>query len=81
MGIKINKNRVSDSYIGTFDYKNSDDMFQLDDLRTMVKHMNRDLAHRNAYADTNMAPLDLPTSSRTSRRHTVQPARPPIGGS
>ena len=47
MGIKVNKNRVSDAYIGTFDYKNSDDMFQLDDLLTMVKHMNRDLREAN----------------------------------
>ena len=43
MGIQACNGRVSDCYIGTFDYENSDDMFQLEDLRTMVKHMNRDL--------------------------------------
>ena len=43
MGIQANNGRVSDCYIGTFDYESSDDMFQLEDLRTMVKHMNRDL--------------------------------------
>lgn len=47
MGIQANNGRVSDAYIGTFNYESSDDMFQLQDLRTMVKHMNRDLRAAN----------------------------------
>jgi hypothetical protein len=43
MGIKTNKGRESQAYIGTFRYDSYDDMFQLEDLRAMVKHMNRDL--------------------------------------
>ena len=43
MGIKTNKGRESQAYIGTFKYDSYDDMFQLEDLRAMVKHMNRDL--------------------------------------
>lgn len=34
-------NRNSDSYIGTFDYECADDMLQLEELRGMVKNMNR----------------------------------------
>lgn len=42
MGIKIDKNR-SDAYIGTFHYGCADDMLQLEELRAMVKNMNRSL--------------------------------------
>ena len=42
MGIKIDNNR-SDSYIGTFDYSCADDMLQLEEVRTMVKNMNKSL--------------------------------------
>ena len=40
MGIQLNKNR-SDAYIGTFDYECADDMLQLNEVRGMVKNMNR----------------------------------------
>ena len=42
MGIQIDKNR-SDSYIGTFDYACADDMLQLEEVKTMVKNMNKAL--------------------------------------
>jgi hypothetical protein len=40
MGIKVDKKRT-DSYIGTFNYGCADDMLQLNDLKAMVKNMNR----------------------------------------
>jgi hypothetical protein len=40
MGIQLDKNR-SDAYIGTFDYECADDMLQLNEVRGMVKNMNR----------------------------------------
>jgi len=43
MGIQNDTARKSTAYIGTFDYESHTDMFQLDDLRSMVKHMNKDL--------------------------------------
>ena len=42
MGIQIDKNR-SDSYIGTFDFSCADDMLQLEELKVMVKNMNKAL--------------------------------------
>jgi len=42
MGIKVDKNRT-DSYIGTFHYECADDMIQLDDVRAIVKNMNKSL--------------------------------------
>lgn len=42
MGIQIDKNRT-DSYIGTFDYASADDMLQLQEVRNMVKNMNKSL--------------------------------------
>lgn len=33
--------RNSDSYIGTFDYGCADDMLRLEDIKDMVKNMNR----------------------------------------
>ena len=40
MGIQISKNRT-DAYIGTFDYGSADDMLQLEEVRGMVKNMNK----------------------------------------
>lgn len=40
MGIKVDSKRT-DSYIGTFNYGCADDMLQLNDLKLMVKNMNR----------------------------------------
>lgn len=42
MGIKVDKNRT-DAYIGTFHYGCADDMLQLEELRCMVKNMNKSL--------------------------------------
>lgn len=42
MGIQIDSKRT-DSYIGTFDYGSADDMLQLQELRNMVKNMNKSL--------------------------------------
>jgi hypothetical protein len=50
MGIQIDKNR-SDAYIGTFSYECADDMLQLQDVRAMVKNMNKSL--REAKMDYN----------------------------
>jgi hypothetical protein len=40
MGIQISKDRT-DAYIGTFDYACADDMLQLEEVRSMVKNMNK----------------------------------------
>ena len=40
MGIQISKDRTN-AYIGTFDYACADDMLQLEELRSMVKNMNK----------------------------------------
>ena len=40
MGIQVSKDRT-DAYIGTFDYACADDMLQLEDVRSMVKNMNK----------------------------------------
>jgi len=40
MGIQVSKNRT-DAYIGTFDYGSADDMLQLEEVRGMVKNMNK----------------------------------------
>jgi len=42
MGIQIDKKRT-DAYIGTFHYGCADDMLQLEELRAMVRNMNRSL--------------------------------------
>ena len=42
MGIQID-NKRTDSYIGTFDYASADDMLQLQEVRNMVKNMNKSL--------------------------------------
>lgn len=42
MGIQID-NKRTDSYIGTFDYSSADDMLQLQEVRNMVKNMNKSL--------------------------------------
>lgn len=42
MAINVNpKNRNSNAYIGTFEYESADDMLQLDEIKNMVKNMNR----------------------------------------
>lgn len=46
MGIQIDKNR-SDAYIGTFDYQCADDMLQLQELKNMVRNMNKSLRRAN----------------------------------
>lgn len=46
MGIKTDSNRT-DAYIGTFDYSCADDMLQLEEVRGMVRNMNRDLRKAN----------------------------------
>jgi hypothetical protein len=46
MGIQIN-NKRTDSYIGTFDYSCADDMLQLQEVRNMVKNMNKSLRSAN----------------------------------
>ena len=46
MGIQIN-NKRTDSYIGTFDYGCADDMLQLEEVRNMVKNMNKSLRSAN----------------------------------
>jgi hypothetical protein len=46
MGIQIN-NKRTDSYIGTFDYNCADDMLQLQEVRNMVKNMNKSLRSAN----------------------------------
>lgn len=44
MPIAINKNnRESDSYIGTFDVECASDMLELEEVKAMVRNMNRDL--------------------------------------
>jgi hypothetical protein len=48
MGIKMDKNR-SNAYVGTFDCSSAADMQQLDEVRNIVKYMNRSL--RNAGMD------------------------------
>ena len=40
MSIQIDKKRT-DAYIGTFHYGSADDMFQLEDLKAMVRNMNK----------------------------------------
>ena len=40
MGIQVSANRT-DAYIGTFDYQSADDMLQLEEVRGMVKNMNK----------------------------------------
>lgn len=40
MGIQVNKERTQ-SYIGTFHYESADDMLQLNELRAMVRNMNK----------------------------------------
>jgi hypothetical protein len=40
MGIQVSKDRT-DAYIGTFDYASADDMLQLEEVRSMVKNMNK----------------------------------------
>tara|TARA_B110000503_G_scaffold47345_1_gene77140 strand:+ start:2169 stop:2495 length:327 start_codon:yes stop_codon:yes gene_type:complete len=40
MGIQIDKKRT-DAYIGTFHYGSADDMLQLEDLKAMVRNMNK----------------------------------------
>lgn len=39
--------RVSDSYLGTFDYGCADDMLRLEELKNMVKNMNKMLREEN----------------------------------
>ena len=46
MGIQISKDRT-DAYIGTFDYASADDMLQLQEVRNMVKNMNKSLREAN----------------------------------
>ena len=41
MGMNMNSGRTSDAYIGTFDYGSAGDMLQLDEIKGMVKNMNR----------------------------------------
>ena len=40
MGIQVSTKRT-DAYIGTFDYGSADDMLQLEEVRGMVKNMNK----------------------------------------
>lgn len=40
MGIQVSKDRT-DSYIGTFHYGCADDMLELNEVRNMVKNMNK----------------------------------------
>ena len=40
MGIQVSKDRT-DAYIGTFDYASAGDMLQLEEVRSMVKNMNK----------------------------------------
>lgn len=40
MGIQVSENRT-DAYVGTFDYSCAEDMLQLDEVKGMVKNMNR----------------------------------------
>lgn len=42
MGIQVNNNRTN-SYIGTFDYSSADDMLQLQEVRNIIKNMNKSL--------------------------------------
>jgi hypothetical protein len=46
MGIQIS-NKRTDSYIGTFDYSCAHDMLQLEEVRNMVKNMNKSLRSAN----------------------------------
>ena len=46
MGIQIDKNRT-DAYIGTFRYECASDMLQLEELRAMVRNMNKSLRSAN----------------------------------
>lgn len=41
MGINVNAVNRTDSYIGTFDVLDASDMLQLEDVRAMVKNMNK----------------------------------------
>lgn len=44
MGIAINgSNRESNAYIGTFDVECADDMLQIEEVRAMVRNMNKAL--------------------------------------
>jgi len=46
MGIQISKDRT-DAYIGTFDYASADDMLQLQEVRNIIKNMNKSLREAN----------------------------------
>jgi hypothetical protein len=43
MGIQVSENRT-DAYVGTFDYSCAEDMLQLNEVRGMVKNMNKMLS-------------------------------------
>tara|TARA_X000000950_G_scaffold268857_1_gene346869 strand:+ start:92 stop:457 length:366 start_codon:yes stop_codon:yes gene_type:complete len=77
--VKLDKNGKvrTDAYVGTFSTQCAGDMMEVESIKTMVKHMNKELKYHNAL-DKNGRPIRFRTSLKG--RQPINKVRHPRTG-